>query len=368
MRITGPYRHRQGWRYRVTASPGVLAWAPSAPTQEAAAALAEAFADGLRAREAQTVAGLAERYLAHLQDRGNKPLSIASAAANLASLPSLHPLQIQSVTPQRAKEAYRELTTRLATATHHATLRRWRALWNYAMEEGLAKSNPWLTVRALGKPRRGKPQLTLDEAQKLSHLAAKEGSDESVGVLLALHMGLRNGEVRGLDVRDLDLGGRLLRIQDSKTQAGKRVLEVPDFLRRPLVERTRHDDLRKFASYPQKLGRKQRSSSAAAVHRPARAGNEPLLRNGLGERPSRQWIGRALERLCGLAGVPVVVPHSLRGLYASLHYEEGVDPNLTARKLGHRSAAVTRTHYATREAQQRGADKQRARARRQGSR
>lgn len=337
MRITGPYRHRQGWRYRVTTSPGVLAWAPSAPTQEAAAALAEAFADGLRAREAQTVAGLAERYLAHLQDRGNKPLSIRSAAANLASLPSLHPLQIQSVTPQRAKEAYRELTTRLATATHHATLRRWRALWAFAVEEGLAKSNPWLTVRALGKPRRGKPQLTLDEAQKLSHLAAKEGSDESLGVLLALHMGLRNGEVRGLDVRDLDLGGRLLRIQDSKTQAGKRVLEVPDFLRRPLLERTR-----------------------------GRARTEPLLRNGLGERPSRQWIGRALERLCGLAGVPVVVPHSLRGLYASLHYEEGVDPNLTARKLGHRSAAVTRTHYATRESQQRGADKQRARARRQG--
>lgn len=339
MRITGPYRHRQGWRYRVTTSPGVLAWAPSAHTQEAAAALAEAFADGLRAREAQTVAGLAERYLAHLQDRGNKPLSIRSAAANLASLPSLHPLQIQSVTPQRAKEAYRELTTRLATATHHATLRRWRALWAFAVEEGLAKSNPWLTVRALGKPRRGKPQLTLDEAQKLSHLAAKEGSDEGLGVLLALHMGLRNGEVRGLDVRDLDLGGRLLRIQDSKTQAGKRVLEVPDFLRRPLLERTR-----------------------------GRAGQEPLMRNGLGERPSRQWIGRALERLCGLAGVPVVVPHSLRGLYASLHYEEGVDPNLTARKLGHRSAAVTRTHYATREAQQRGADKQRARARRQGTR
>lgn len=198
---------------------------------------------------------------------------------------------------------------------------------------------PWLTVRALGKPRRGKPQLTLDEAQKLSHLAAKEGSDESLGVLLALHMGLRNGEVRGLNVRDLDLGGRLLRIQDSKTQAGKRVLEVPDFLRRPLLERTR-----------------------------GRAGTEPLLRNGRGERPSRQWIGRALERLCGLACVPVVVPHSLRGLYASLHYEEGVDPNLTARKLGHRSAAVTRTHYATRESQQRGADKQRARARRQGSR
>lgn len=80
MRITGPYRHRQGFRYRITEAPGVLRWAPSAPTEAEAAALAEAFADGLRAREAQTVAGLAERYLAHLQDRGNKPLSIRSAA------------------------------------------------------------------------------------------------------------------------------------------------------------------------------------------------------------------------------------------------------------------------------------------------
>lgn len=338
MRITGPYRHRQGFRYRITEAPGVLRWAPSAPTAEEAAALAEAFADGLRAREAQTVAGLAERYLAHLQDRGNKPVSIKGAAVKIAALASLHPLHVTSVTPQRAKAAYLELTTRLSAATHHATLRRWRALWAFAVEEGLAKSNPWLLVRPLGKPHKGKPQLTLDEAAKLSHLAESEGSDECLGLLLALHMGLRNGEVCGLDVRDLDLGGKLLRIQDSKTQAGRRALEVPNFLRRPLLERTR-----------------------------GRTGNEPLLRNDHGERPSLNWLGPALAKLCRRAGVPVVVPHSLRGLYASLHYEEGVDPNLTARKLGHRSAAVTRTHYATREAQQRGADKQRARARRQGS-
>ena len=35
-------------------------------------------------------------------------------------------------------------------------------------------------------------------------------------------------------VRDLDLGGKLLRVQDSKTQAGRRALEVPHFLRRSL--------------------------------------------------------------------------------------------------------------------------------------
>jgi integrase len=338
VRIAGPYPHRRGFRFRVTESPGVHRWAPSAATETEARELAEAYAQGLAARGALTVSALCACYLAHLQTRGNKPASISSAAANLASLSDLHGLHITSITPQRAKDAYRALTQRMAVATHQATLRRWRALWAFAMEEGLAKTNPWLLVRPLGRPRKGKPQLTLDEAQKLSHLAEQERSDEGLAVLLALHMGLRNGEVRGLNVRDFDLG-RLLRIQDSKTAAGRRVLEVPDFLRRPLQLRAA-----------------------------GRASDEPLLRNQLGRRPGRNWLGLALVRLCALAGVPSVVPHSLRGLYASLHYEEGIDPNLTARKLGHRSAAVTRSHYATREAQHRGAEKQRAQARRQGRR
>jgi hypothetical protein len=52
-----------------------------------------------------------------------------------------------------------------------------------------------------------------------------------VAALVTLVMGLRAGEVVSRIVRDRDDEGRLLWIPDSKTESGKRTLQVPDFLR-----------------------------------------------------------------------------------------------------------------------------------------
>ena len=329
MHISGPYRHRAGYRFRVTESPGVYAWAPSAATEAEARDLAEAYAQGIAARQALTVAGLIERYLDHLRAAGCKPLSVRCAAHQLNRLAVLAHLQAASITPQRAKAHHHELARSFAAATQHATLRRIKALWTWAADEGLAKSNPWQALRPLGRALRGKPQLTLDEARKLSRCALRQADDGAIGVLLALHLGLRNGEICALCVRDVDLSGALLRVQDAKTQAGRRALDVPDFLRPALRSRCR------------------------------RSGDAPLLLNAWGQRPTKNWLTHTLTDLCAAAGVPRVVPHSLRGLYASLHYADGVDPNLTARKLGHRSPKVTQAHYATPEARHAGEQRRR---------
>jgi hypothetical protein len=52
-----------------------------------------------------------------------------------------------------------------------------------------------------------------------------------------------------------------------------------------------------------------------------------------------------LTRACKLTGVPVVCPHSLRGLNATLAVEAGATCSLVAHALGHGSDAVTRRHY-----------------------
>lgn len=329
MHISGPYRHRAGYRFRVTESPGVYAWAPSAATEAEARDLAEAYAQGIAARQALTVAGLIERYAQHLRDAGNKPLSVRTAEHQLARLAPLLHLQASALTQQRAKAHHQNLARSFSAATQHATLRRIKALWAWALEEGLTRSSPWQALRPIGRARRGKPQLTLDEARQLSQAAARRKDDGGLAVLLALHLGLRNGEICALCVRDADLSGALLRVQDAKTQAGRRALDVPDFLRHALRSR---------------------------CHRP---GNAPLLLNAWGQRPTKNWLAHALTDLCAAAGVPRVVPHSLRGLYASLHYADGVDPNLTARKLGHRSPKVTQAHYATPEARHAGEQRRR---------
>lgn len=59
------------------------------------------------------------------------------------------------------------------------------------------------------------------------------------------------------------------------------------------------------------------------------------------------YFGEYLKQLCVKAGVPVVCPHSLRGLHATLALEEGATSESVARALGHGSCSMTKKHYAT---------------------
>src|SRR5262249_33192040 len=56
-------------------------------------------------------------------------------------------------------------------------------------------------------------------------------------------------------------------------------------------------------------------------------------------------LNKALRAFCKGAGVPVVCPHSLRGLHATLAVEAGQSCAAVARALGHGSDVVTREHY-----------------------
>ena len=50
--------------------------------------------------------------------------------------------------------------------------------------------------------------------------------------------------------------------------------------------------------------------------------------------------------MCKAAGVTLVCPHSLRGLYATLAVETGALAESVATSLGHGSFAMTEKHYA----------------------
>ena len=64
----------------------------------------------------------------------------------------------------------------------------------------------------------------------------------------------------------------------------------------------------------------------------------------------RQALHRAVQRVCKAAGVQVVCPHSLRGLWATLGVESGAAETAVAAALGHGSFEMTAKHYAQPEA------------------
>jgi integrase len=140
---------------------------------------------------------------------------------------------------------------------------------------------------------------------------ADAGDAGAVAAMMALVMGMRASEIVSRVGRDLDDDGRLLWIPDSKTEAGKRTLRIPDVLRSYLQQLTvnREPEERIFGAH------------------------------------WRDWIRKSVRRICEAAGVPMVTAHGMRGLHSTLAVEHGVSAHVVAASLGHESSATTIQSY-----------------------
>lgn len=245
----------------------------------------------------------------------------------------------------RAADLYRELREResarprrrdqppdqrlvLTAATHRRYLRDAHRAARWWVSQHLLVRDPLDGVQGVGKVRKGKPQLRLDEARLLTALlftrAAEPGlvgRRQAVAVLLLIFLALREGEVITRRVRDVDDGGRRL------------VLDEAD------------DPLK--------------TDAAAAGAREVPAQLVPLLRELAAGRPadhylfgdaqhhlSGDWLLKVVQRLCRAAGVRAVCAHALRGLAASLLARSGASAHLIAELLRHGDSGRTALqHY-----------------------
>jgi len=114
----------------------------------------------------------------------------------------------------------------------------------------------------------------------------------------------------------VDNEGRLLWIPDSKTEAGKRTVKVPEELRPYLLRLCE--------------GKK---------------GNDLVF-----GRHWRDWPREWVQRICSKVDVPKVTAHGMRGLHATLGEESGATPEMVVTTLGHVSVATTHAHYTKRSA------------------
>jgi integrase len=192
----------------------------------------------------------------------------------------------------------------------------------WCVRQGYLKRAPLADVQIVGKKRRGKPQLRIDEARRFLVRALEEaergGRDQgqqgvaALAAAVALLLGLRAQEVVGRQVRDLDDNGTVFWVPTSKTEAGVRRVEVPEVLRSFLLRLT-----------------EGRASDAPLF--------SELTKDGL-----RYWT----ETLCKRAGLPRVTPHGLRGTNATASMRANANPHMVAAALGHASIGVTLRHYA----------------------
>lgn len=175
-----------------------------------------------------------------------------------------------------------------------------------------------------------KPRRTWLELDEVRSLLSAAGTHRALLATMILS-GLRIGELCALRWRDVDLARGLLRVAESKTDAGERVIDVSPLLL---------DELK--------------------VHRADARYDEPsdlvfATRNGTPRNRSnvtRQILHPAIERANeqrgkdGLPAIDGVTNHSLRRMFASLLYEAGATPAYVMAQMGHESSALALEVYA----------------------
>lgn len=329
--VLGPYADRKGWRVRVYVN-GEEIECKCFDDRQDALTYKQTQEDKLSHLQHRALRDVLEEWAQYTVCVGTYKAETANgAAASLRRfLGDALDSDIRDLTAKRATEicnlAVMTPTEKtgapLSVASRKLFISRAKTLFTWAHERGYIRVNPFADIKVLGKVRRGKPQLRIDEARRFIDTALRHYTEThqalAVAVAGALFMGLRTGELLDRQVRDLEDGGRYLCIDRGKSQNATRRPEVPEPLRPYLLD---------LAS--------QRGPS------------EPLFGYApCGGKWHRQEVFNMTRRICELAGVPLVCTHSLRGLFATLAVQTGAATHAVAAALGHGSFSMTARHYA----------------------
>ena len=323
-RVKGPYSERGGSRFRIrvcdVTSHRDLYFAT---LHEAQTAIKQTARGLLQASPSRLLGVLLDQYHQEKLQRGS--CSLQSAHDQQATLrrwlADFLEDDLGKLTPKRAALHYERLVhtpTRKTgqsptAATHRYYLSLAQRMFRWAVRKGYVRESAFAAVQPVGRPSRGKKQLRFEEAERFLtagfRLFDEQQDVMALAAVTTLLLGCRASEVLYLKVRDLDCGGTRLWVaaQDGeyrgKTRNAARHREVPDVLRPRLLQRT--------------------------------VGLQPedyLFGISSKDRPShRQTLHKAVRRVCLAAAVPVVCPHSLRGLWATAGVGSGALSHTVAR-------------------------------------
>lgn len=319
VRVRGPYQRRDG-RFQVDVREGdgsrrCRTFATLAEGQE----YADELLATVRAVIPVTLEEALDEYERGLKSR-LKDRSVVNAMGHVRRFFPDTSMRLRSMTHSRVKALYQALVDEgLAQGTHRTYLLSTRTFFSWCVSEGMLPSNPATAVKVLGRRKYGKPQHRVDELRLWEAEAfrlAAGGDQQALAAMLALYLGMRATEITRRVVRDVDDGGRILWIPDSKTETGRRALDVPGVLVPMLATLT--------------TGRPR----------------DATLFEARTKYHDRDWVRHGVRRICKGAKVPNVSAHAMRGALATIAAERGQLGHLAAMHFGHTSSTMTEQAYA----------------------
>jgi integrase/recombinase XerC len=229
-------------------------------------------------------------------------------------------------------DLYRRGNTRASAARRLAAL---RTFARYLRREGLIEDNPAALVGSPRVEQKVPLHLEVDEVQSL--LATPDTTDplgrrDRAILELFYASGLRLSELVGLDLEDVNLSGRLVRV----TGKGGKQRIVP-------FNRASAEAVKTYLSDRHAiLGRTDRRGTAGAARRNR---SEPLFVNYRGDRLSGRSVHRLVHRyVISCSARFGISPHALRHSFATHMLERGADLRAIQELLGHARLSTTQRY------------------------
>jgi integrase len=241
--------------------------------------------------------------------------------------PALGRVKLKALTPAHVRGLYREKldaglsarTVRYFHTTLHKSLKQ-------AVMDGLIPRNATEAVKPPQIARVEMRPLTPEQAKRLLETARRDRLEALY--VLAVHTGMRQGEMLSLRWDDVDLDSGVLRVRGTKTARSRRTVKLSQTA---LESLTSH--LARQLEEIDRAGDSWRENGLVF----ATENGAPLKRHSV----SRHRFKPLLKR----AGLPEIRFHDLRHTCATLLLTRNVNPKIVSEMLGHATIAITLDTY-----------------------
>ncbi len=265
------------------------------------------------------------QWLDSLSASGASPRTIAAYGRDVRAVVALLPpnTDARQLGPAALDRALSGLTGAPASLQRaRSAVRAW-GRWLEQME--LVAGNPARAIRTKRLPGTPPDHLSDSEVRRLLKVVRQTDTTaarrDRVWVEVLLHTGIRVSELAGLDLQDVDLESKHLRVRVKGGAVQTRFLRT---------------DLR--ALLARHLRERHRSGSVGS-------GESALWLSNQGTRLTVRQIQRQLQGWLRAAGIEKRLgPHGLRHTFATALYERSRDLLVVQRALGHASVETTRRY------------------------
>ena len=286
----------------------------------------------------------------HKKDLQPSTVSGYNVNINNHIIPTLGDVKLKSLKTKQIDALYEELETEKGLSGK--TIRYVHNTLNTALKWAVKKKLINFNVCEEAKPPKIKKYrhnlLSLEQMRTLTEYL--KGNRYELEIMLAMHLGLRRGEVLGLKFSDVDFDRKELYIQRQvstvkdttekkrskkyydikclKSDSSERVTGINDTLIRLIKERRGYIELQR-----RRLGELYDDLDLICC-------------NDDGGILSPQTLYHAFKRIIKECGLPDVRLHDLRHSYATLCVDRGIPIKIISKSLGHSSIAITEQVYA----------------------